>query len=276
MTESSAPPFYTRYGFVRTGDRQAPLAIEPYPEICVAGALRATVVASAVDMVGGFFTREAAGRDATFTADLSVRIPRPGRPARLLARGEPLRVGRRLVSTSVAIEAQGEGGARPYAYGETTFSRIPRPEEDARTLEALSTPLVIERHPLDRRLDREVGIVVVSAADGRVELPLRPALLNAEGGMQGALVALVVECAALAMADARGGGPHVVTALDLRYLAAASRGPVVGRGEWIGEPAAGMLRVALRDRGRDERLTTVGLVQVAAAAAPQDEGGRRA
>ena len=78
----TAPPFFTRYGLTRTPDPDAPLVVEPYDEICRAGVLRATVVASAVDLVGGFVTRALAGVDATFTADLSLRIPAPGRPAR--------------------------------------------------------------------------------------------------------------------------------------------------------------------------------------------------
>ena len=47
------PPLFTRYGFTRTGLPDAPLRIEPYPAIATHGALRATVVASAIDLVGG-------------------------------------------------------------------------------------------------------------------------------------------------------------------------------------------------------------------------------
>ena len=88
MSESnptkSVPPFYTRYGFSRTGQPDAPLQVDPYPEICAGGALRATVVASAIDIVGGLFTREIAGADATFTSDLSLRIPAPGMPIKVI------------------------------------------------------------------------------------------------------------------------------------------------------------------------------------------------
>jgi acyl-coenzyme A thioesterase PaaI-like protein len=260
-TDASAPPFFTRYGFSRTGRSEAPLVIEPYPQICVGGALRATVVASAIDLVGGFLTREIAGTDATFTSDLSLRIPRPSRPQHLLARSEELRRGRRLVTTGVRLEAEGE----VYAYGQTTFARIPRPPSEALNISQLSTPLVIESHPLSRPLDREVGVEILSAADGSVQLPFRPALLNPEGVLQGALVALLTECSALAMADHFSKGPHVVTELDLRYLASASAGPIVSRARWIGSPKERMISVELRDSGRDARLTTTALVRVAEA-----------
>lgn len=259
--DSPAPPFYTRYGFERLGETD--LAIVPYPEICVAGTLRATVIASAIDLVGGFHTRAIAGRDATFTSDLSLRIPAPARPERLTTRSEVLRAGQRLVSTSVTIEAETES----YALGVTTFARIPRPPERAPDVATLATPMVIDRHPLDRPLEEEVGIDLVDPSAGHVRLALRPALANPEGVMQGALVALVVECASLALANYECPAEQIVTELDLRYLAAASKGPVESRAIWIGDAQSRMIRVELRDRGRENRITTAALVRVADAPA---------
>ena len=263
----SAPPLFTRYGFARTGDEAAPLTIEPYPAICTNGALRATVVASAVDLVGGLHTRAIAGTDATFTSDLSIWIPRPDTPEARVARGETLRVGRRLITTRVVLSSRGPGDEAGtdacYALGETTFTRIPRPPEEAPDIRRLSLPESIPRHPLDRPLDEAVGIHTIDAGEGHVELPLRGGLLNPEGVMQGALVALVVECAALSIAAEHAGGSPAVTELDLRYLASASEGPVYSRASWIGPAAERMLRVELRDAGREDRLTTTALVRIA-------------
>ena len=269
--DSEAPPFYTRYGFERLGESD--LTIVPYPEICVAGALRATVIASAIDLVGGFRTRAVAGSDATFTSDLSLRIPAPSRPERLTSRSEVLRAGRRLVSTSVTIDREGDGGREAYAFGLTTFARIPRAPGDAPDVATLSTPKVIERHPLDQPLDREVGVELLDPEAGHVRLALRPALTNPEGVMQGALVALVVECAALALASHARDTPQHVTELDLRYLAAASRGPVESRAAWIGGAQSRMIRVELRDLGRGGRVTTAALVRVADAPAAEARAG---
>ncbi len=257
---SGPPPIFTRYGFTRTGDPARPLEVAPYPEVCANGALRATVVASAIDIVGGFATRALAGSDATFTTDLSLRIPAPGTPTKLVAHAEALRTGKRLVTTGVRLDAPGG----PYAYGETTFTRIPRrePAPDVRTL---ATPDAIPFHPLERPLDVEVGIE--TQGPGRVRLPLHANLLNPEGVLQGALVALAIECCALALAESERGRPQCVTELDLRYLSAASEGPVEGEAHWIGDPASGMLRVALRDRGREASLTSSALVRTADAPA---------
>ena len=80
--------------------------------------------------------------------------------------------------------------------------------------------------------------------------------------MQGALVALAVECAALAAAEHSIGRAQAVSEMDLRYLAAAADGPVESEAHWIGGHEDRMLRVVLRDAGRDGRVTTTALVRV--------------
>jgi acyl-coenzyme A thioesterase PaaI-like protein len=257
-------PFFTRYGFRRTGDRASPLEIEPYDAICVAGCLRATVVASAIDLVGGLETRAHAGLDATFTSDLSLRIPVPGRPARLIARVESLRAGRRLVTTGVRLVDATNG--QLFAEGVTTFTRIPRPPDAIVDAAALATPEHIPSHPLEAPLHEVAGIESEAGQSGRVSLPLQEAHRNPEGILQGALVALLVEEAALAAA--RGGGRNrdpeqvAVSEMDLRFLSAASQGPVRASAEWVGSVGSGMLRVELRDRGQADRLTALAFVRV--------------
>ncbi len=258
-------PFYTRYGLTRTGDREAPLVIAPYPEIRRHGQLRAAVVAAAVDLVGSFFTREAAGTDILYTTDLSIRMPRPGPPAELRTRGRLLRRGRTGVTTAVELLTGDEFGDEVWAYGETTFARQPRAADDRVSPAELALPDTFARHPLSRPLEDEVGIEIVDAARGEVELVLRPQVLNREATLQGALVALLVERAAEAIAEHRLATPQRVTELDLRYLATAKVGPVRSRAAFIGEAKDGMLRVELLDTGREDRLTATALLRVAAA-----------
>ncbi len=251
MVDEATPLFYTRYGFTRPASGDALLAVEPVPELLRAGVLRATVIASAVDLAAGIVTREAAGDDSTFTLDLSLRIPQPGAPERLEATASPLRTGRRFVTTAVRVEA---GGAL-YAFGESTFMRVEHvgpPRDVAR----LSIPATIPWHPPERPLDLEAGVVTRDAATGHVELGLRPALMNPEGALQGALVALVIECAALALAESAGLGPCAVSALDLRYLGPVSEGPVVSRASWLDSHRKEVIRVELHDEGRARRTST--------------------
>jgi acyl-coenzyme A thioesterase PaaI-like protein len=259
-TVSAAPPFFLRYGISRTGDPGAPLVIEPHPEVCRGGVLRATVLAAAVDVVGSLFARRVAGRDGIFTTDLSVRAPTRSVPERIVARGELLRAGRSLVASEAFLEADGA----PFAYGQTTFQRVGPPERSGASEAPAPTglPEVLEHFPLERPLAEEAGVVVADAARGRVELPLGPALLSPQGVMQGALVALVVEESALALAEHGGAGPHAVTELDLRYLAAGRKGPIVSSAHWVSGREGGMIRIALRDAGHENRITTAGLARV--------------
>ncbi|MEZ4334335.1 MAG: hypothetical protein R3F35_21495 [Myxococcota bacterium] len=271
------PPFYTRYGIARTGERDAPLALTPYPEVCRHGQLRATVVAAAIDLVGSLFTREVAGTDILLTTDLSLRMPARTCPSKLVAHGRVLRSGRSGVTTAVELRepagagegasarAGGDASESIWAYGETAFARVARAADSNVTAEQLALPKVFASHPLARPLDEEVGVEVRDAARGEVELALRGAVLNPERTLQGALVALLVERAGEVLAESRLGGPQRIVALDLRYLTTARVGPVRSRAAFIGAPEDGWLRVELRDVGRSDRVTATALLAVAPA-----------
>ena len=118
---TAPPPFFTRYGLSRPDPSAKSLAIEPYPEICTAGALRATIVASAIDLVGGMYTREIAGVDATFTSDLSLRIARPGVPDRIVARGGRLRAADRPAGLRLRALRRRHARLGPLGFKEKLF-----------------------------------------------------------------------------------------------------------------------------------------------------------
>jgi acyl-coenzyme A thioesterase PaaI-like protein len=257
--------FMLRYGISRSRDPQAPFTIAPSPHVCHGGALRPTVLAAAVDIVGSLFAREIAGSDRISTIDLSLRAPLRPVPERIVARGALLRGGRSLVASETALEADGAA----FGYGQATFLRAPPPASDggAARPEPVGLPETFESVPLDRPLAEEAGLVRSDPGRGRVELPLGPACLSPQGTLQGGLVALVVEEAALALAEHDGAGPHVVTELDLRYLAAGRRGPIVSAAEWVAGREAGTIRVRVYDAGQGDRITTAGLARVVRAPA---------
>lgn len=265
------PPFFLRYGLSRAVDPGAPLVIETDVFLCRSGALRPSVLAAAVDVVGVGLAREIAGADALFTADLSLRAPVRPAPKRVVARGEVLRAGRSAIASEVVLDADGA----PFACGQASFRRLARGAGGT----APGTPQPVQPdalspEPLERPLAAEAGVAVVDAARGRVELPLREALLSPQGVMQGGLVALVVEEAALALAEHADAGPHVVTELDVRYLAAGRQGPIVSSAHWVADPESAMLRVALRDAGHGDRVTAAALARVAPAPVPDGSAGR--
>jgi acyl-coenzyme A thioesterase PaaI-like protein len=199
----------------------------------------------------------------TFTIDLSVRSPARFVPDRILARGELLRAGRTMITTAVTLEVDG----KPYAYGETTFMRVAR-RGDPGKLPELGMPAVIPRNPLERPLSEEVGVEVVESSRGRVAVPLRPELLNPEGAMQGALVALLAQSSAETLAEHHNGGTQIVTELDIRYLSTAKQGPIEASAAWLGEPRDGTMSIRLLDRGKDARVSAAVLARTGPAPTP--------
>jgi hypothetical protein len=79
------------------------------------------------------------------------------------------------------------------------------------------------------------------------------------------MVSLVAEAAAEDFSTHHTGGAHLVTELDIRFLAQARTGPVVGRVVPIGPPDGGVLRVTVIDQGNDDRLVAQVLARTVAA-----------
>lgn len=221
--------------------------------------LRSSVLVLAVDMMGGFIAEAGAGTDWIFTTDLSLRVPALPPPGSLLAAGRLLRAGRGLVHCDVALR---EAAGADFAYGQVGFMRVPRRHGDP-DHPHLHEPVGLEELPrIERPLAEEIGVRVVDAARGHVEIEMRDALRNHAGALQGALAALLGEVAAEALADAAGGPPQVVTDLDVRYLAMGRQGPIWTQATWIGGAGNGTVRAEVRDRGNGDRLVTTVLARV--------------
>ena len=190
-----------------------------------------------------------------FTSDLSVRTA--GRPSTgpLIGRCVVLRDGRR--STTCEIRFSDDSG--PVGAGYASFARIARRDTDppkppfdiSTTIQRLTIP------PIDIPFASAAGFEVCGA--GVVASSLRSDLLNPAGAMQGAIVAGLAEAAALDLADglrAMGTERHVVSEMDVRYLAQNRTAPIVARAECIGDPALGSMRIELTDADGSGRLTT--------------------
>jgi len=239
------------------------MRLQPYPELVHRGVIRISVLALMADMLGGWVADLHAGEDWVFTTDLSVRAPLSRVPEYVHGTSAPLRIGRTNVFAEVGM--RDETGAL-FAYSHLGFVRMarrpgdhPKPDFEASAAEWGTRPRITSP------LEVEAGIEVTDAAAGRVEVDLRDTLRNPAGAMQGAMVALVGEVAAGAMATHHLGRPQIVTDLDVRYLAMGRVGPIHAQATFIGRPADGSLHVELRDSGVDGRLMTVMLARTAPA-----------
>jgi acyl-coenzyme A thioesterase PaaI-like protein len=168
-----------------------------------------------------------------------------------------LREGRRSVTCSVDVSTV---DGLEVATGAIGFARVPcKPEDPPKIqLSPEDAPSVMtDLGLLGGPLREEAGIEVLDAANGIVQLPVTPKVVNPAGTLQGAMVALLAEAATEELVGARVGAPVVVTELDLRYLGKAHVGPVRTRTRVLGDAADAPVRIELVDTTTDAVTTLV-------------------
>jgi uncharacterized protein (TIGR00369 family) len=243
------------------------------------GGVRAGVLATLVDVVGGSAALRAVLPDWMATADLTVQTVRPAAGPLVEARADVVRRGRTtLVVEASVVDVPGGNGpmagdpadpADPVvAWATMTFAVLPSrtglPMRDVST--ALPVRWSLAGAGLAGPVAESLGVVVDDGPAGRVSLPVHRYLHNSFGAVQGGVMALVAEVAALETLGAARGEPMVATGLQVAYLALGRIGPIVSRTRVLDPGTAGVggsVVVEMVDRGADDRVTTV--VNVAAA-----------
>jgi acyl-coenzyme A thioesterase PaaI-like protein len=153
-----------------------------------------------------------------------------------------VKAGRTLALAEVWFRVDGDD--EPAALAQTTFMASPNPAHLAEG----GFPLVDRPRP---------SLLAVPFADragvrvdgGAVEVPHQPEGLNASGGINGGLIALIAEEAALAAAPV----PSTAQSLSLRYLRPFTVGPARATATVSGPLA----RVQVVDAGNAGKLGTV-------------------
>ena len=199
-----------------------------------------------------------------FTTEVSVRAPLTPGPVEVVCEPRTLRDGRR----SSACDAPFSVDDRPWGHCFIGFSRVPRRPDDPVKREFDPATRTMDGPLLEEPLRTAAGFRSVDRAAGVVVADLRPALLNPAGAMQGAMVAGLAETAGEDFADHHhlvGAGRHVVTDIEVRYLAQNRVSPIATRAWSVGPPAEGLVRVDLVDDDGRGRLTTSALLKVAPA-----------
>ena len=249
------------------------------PFVCGAdGGVRAGVLATLVDVVGGLLGVRILRPDWMATADLTVQLAHPAVGPLVEARAELVRRGRTTMvieALVVNVDEDGtevldlDGASAPVAWSTLTFAVLPggnRTATEPLPVE-LPTKMEIDGNGLDRPLVEMLGMTVEESAEGRVSLPVHPYLHNSIEAVQGGAMALLGDVAAAEALGAAAGLPGasmVVTDLQVAYLTLGRTGPIVSRTTVLdagggGGPAAsaGSARVELVDVGAGGRLTTV-------------------
>lgn len=216
------------------------------PEMRVPGTefIRTSVLAVWTDLLAGLLIGDVITPRVPVTLELAVDLyADPVECARIHAAGRVLKAGRSVVVAGVDFTAD---DGEPIAMGTTSFMAAPDATltmpslaeslaQNHRGLGHLRAPFA-ERAGCERRAP---GIAVLTRSDDG---------LNAANTINGGLIALAVEEAALSRA------PGVtLSSLAMRYLRPARFGPVVATATGHGDLA----RVHVRDAGDDDRLVVL-------------------
>ena len=258
------------------------------------GGVRAGVLATLVDIVGGAVAARVLRPDWMATADLALEVTGPVHGPQVEARGSVVRRGRTtLVIEAVVVSVDDDGhevtvGGRtpdPVAWASMTFAVLPATGRAVGVQAAVDLPVrwAFTGDGLPAPVLEAIAVEVVDGPAGRVTLPVRPYVHNSFGAVQGGVMAMVAEAAgAEAIGAALGGTAEdvVVTDLQVAYLALGKVGPIVSEARVLGPGPAGRSAAAveLRDAGADGRLTTVvtvGAVPLDAAVGGRPGGGGR-
>ena len=213
------------------------------PELWVPGteSLRTSVLAAWADTATGYLAVGVLAPRPPVTLQLDVHLYRPGPGAgRVHAVARTVKAGRAVVV--LAVDFTTDDG-EPLGLGTASFVAVPDP----------GLELEIDVGDLDGRLDGGRPLLLPLAERARCtrEAPGRAVLaraddgLNAVGSVNGGLVALSVEEAALSATPGT-----TLASLALHYLRPVRTGPAVA----LADVHAGLARVEVRDAGRDNVL----------------------
>jgi acyl-coenzyme A thioesterase PaaI-like protein len=233
------------------------------------GGVRAGALAVPLDVFGGNLAVEAAAPDWALTAQLELHVIAPLREGTIVVSGHPLRAGKTNLVAEARIDASDEArvrGAPPCAVGRLTFTRVPvRGGEPPRARRGgLLYTFADGAEKLAQPFHEAIGLRVLDARAGEVELALVPYVVNSVGALQGGLVVALADAAAEAAGRALLAREVATSDLSVHFLSLGKVGPFRTRASRLrSDGDAALFSVELRDLGQDDRLMAVASARVA-------------
>ena len=233
------------FGVVGSGDEMHGAA-RVVPEMWAPGteAVRTSILAAWADVVAGYIAIGLFEPGVPVTLDLDVHLHRPPvgcDEVRMVARVQ--KAGRSVSVLSIDIEG---GDGEPLGFAHATFMAAPNPSLRMPTVvrdEGLLRP-----HPPRLEVSFAERAACARVAPGVASIAMRPDGLNASGTLNGGLLALVVEEAALSTTPGA-----VLSSLSMRYAQPVRVGPAVAQAD----VRDGLGNVVVRDAGREDRLAVI-------------------
>jgi acyl-coenzyme A thioesterase PaaI-like protein len=195
--------------------------------------LRVGVIGAMIDSAGAVVALGAAAPDWIATADLSYRTIEPVRVGPVIVSSRLVRAGATIIVIGVDV-FDGDGsdapeGGRACGSGLMTFSRIPASASAVAvnpfTNIGVRTTNALEHSWLDVPLHDRIGLRIVDAAAGVVEIDKHDYVRNSFGTINGGAICMVFEAAAEVASRAAGARPYVAADLAVHYLAQTKTGP---------------------------------------------------
>ncbi len=215
------------------------------PEMWAPGteALRMSILAAWADIASGYIAIGLFNPGVPVTLDLDVHLHRPAVGIDEVTMVARVQKSGRSVSV-LGIEILGDQDSIGFAHA--TFMASPNPELRMPTV--VNDERFIRVHP--PRLDVPFAARARCArlSPGMASIPLLPDGLNASGTLNGGLLALVVEEAALSAEPA-----NTLSSLSMRYVQPVRTGPAVAQAD----VSNGLGSIVVRDSGRDDRLAVI-------------------
>jgi acyl-coenzyme A thioesterase PaaI-like protein len=190
------------------------------------------VLAMLCDVTSALVALPAGAPDWTATADLSLHAVEPLDVGPIIVEGRLVRAGQNIVVVGVEVY-DGLGGealddARHAAAGLVALARIPRQASlataDPRSRLGQRIALGDGAPGLSMPVLDQIGLRVVDATGGVVELEKTDYVRNSFGTINGGVLGMVFQGAAEAAVQARGH-PFVATDVLIHYLAQTKAGP---------------------------------------------------
>jgi acyl-coenzyme A thioesterase PaaI-like protein len=218
------------------------------PEMWVPGTdiLRLSILAAWADIVAGYIAIGLFDPGVPVTLDLDVHLHRPPRGIEEVVMVATVQKSGRSVSV-LSIDMSGDG--ETIGFGHATFMASPNPELRMPTV--VRDEGLVRVHPPNLQVPYAERARCERLGAGLAAIPMCPDGLNASGTLNGGLLALVVEEAALSAESV--DTERSLASLSMRYVQPVRVGPAIAQADvW-----AGLANIVVRDEGRDNRLAVI-------------------
>jgi acyl-coenzyme A thioesterase PaaI-like protein len=244
------------------------------PHACTdVGTLRIGVVGAMIDSAGAVVALGAAAPDWIATADLAYATIEPVREGPVICSSRLVRAGATIIVIGVDV-LDGHGsdapeGGRACGSGLMTFSRIPASASavkvDPFSNIGIRTSNALEHSYLDVALHEKIGLRIVDAAAGVVEVDKHDYVRNSFGTINGGAICMVFEAAAEAASRAIGAVPYVAADLSIHYLSQTKNGPARTTCRVLRhDDAHAVCELTLVDAGNEDQLLALATVTLTA------------